>query len=93
MTRRNGDTEDERAMPVRPAIRPAAGQSDAATRKPTIDVRACDYGAALSKSREARHRHGLSVSPFIRGGPFPPSPPITWEFGQSRTGWLHRGHT
>ena len=76
MTRRNGDTEDERAMPVRPAIRPAAGQSD-----------------ALSKSREARHRHGLSVSPFIGGGPFPPSPPITWEFGQSRTGWLHRGHT
>ena len=80
-----GDTEARsRAVPVRPAIRPAILIERRCNHKPwSSESRACDCAFALSKTREARHRHdapilqSFSASPRLRGLPFPPYSPLT----------------
>jgi|SoiMethySBSTD1v2_1073268.scaffolds.fasta_scaffold11475_8 hypothetical protein len=54
-------------MPVRPAIGRPTDRAPPQLTSPSDRLWACDCEGALSKPREARHRHGAPVrAPFLR---------------------------
>src|SRR4030095_14745913 len=65
------------AMPMRPGHRPGRWIERRRNSQAFRDrFRACDCDGALSTPREARHRHGASVSPLLRVDPVPPRSPM-----------------